>query len=109
MTTERQNTVVNEESNRVNHKKHNENKISRHTGEIISGGAQGKAHHHILLGLVLFVALSLVILSVDEDPQTLADSPVSDGATTIAVTESATVEQEVQQEFSPPGAGRFSD
>lgn len=101
MTTERHNTVVNEESNRVNHKKHNENKISRHTGEIRSGGAQGKAHHHILLGLVLFVALSLVILSVDEDPQTLADSPVSDGATTIAVTESATVEQEVQQEFSP--------
>ena len=66
-------------------------------------------HVHILLGLLLFVVLSLVILSVDEDPQTLGEVPASDNSAAIALSESAIVSQDVlldvpqetPQEFSP--------
>lgn len=60
--------------------------------------AQGKTHHHILLSLVLFVVLSLIIMRVNEDPQTLVtETPDSDVSEAIAVSEPAIV----QQEFSP--------
>lgn len=94
MTTEKHNTVLNEEGNQDS----NGNENSRHTREMRSGRAQGKTHHHILLGLVLFVALSLVILKVNEDPQTLViEAPDSDVSEAIALSESANV----PQEFSP--------
>ena len=54
-------------------------------------------HVHILLGLLLFVALSLVILSVDEDPQTLEEAPDSDVPEANALSEPSTD----PQQFSP--------
>lgn len=93
MTTERHNAIVNEVSNRGS----KGNIHSRRSGEIQSASAQGKTHHHILLGLVLFAVLSLIIMRVTEDPQTLVDSPDSDGSEAIAVAEPVTD----AQEFSP--------
>ncbi len=58
-------------------------------------------HVHIVLGLLLFVVLSLVILSVDEDQQTLVEAPASDSSEAIALSESAIVLQDAPQEFSP--------
>ncbi len=59
--------------------------------------AQGKTHHHILLGLVLFVVLSLIIMKVNEDPQTLGEAPNSNVPEAVALSEPAID----QPEFSP--------
>ena len=89
MSAETRNNVVNDDANK--------HESAPSIEEIPEPGFLEKRSVHIVLGLLLFVALSLVILSVDDESDSAVLAPDSTEATPIALSEPPAR----SQEFSP--------